>query len=282
MATDKQMKPRINRMPSTGFSLVELLVVVVMISIAMVAILAEVDQVQQRATTEQGRVDDFQQARDFIAQVTREGRRMGYPNVHNYDTSATPAASPCSSTAAWQTSIVGGQTLYINDCRMAVGLIKVTNTELDFGGDIDGTGAVSIVSYKLNGDGNCAKCMERAKIAKVNAQNPLTQVTGIGASSYVTQVQNVQNGSSAVAPIFSAYNAAGSKIILPRDITTDPTIVPTIRLIKMNLAVANPNSTDARTGKQLEADLTGNIQVVNCSMATTGLSLSSGLQLTCQ
>lgn len=259
-----------------GFSLAELLIVVAMISIVMVAILAQVDQVQQRAVTEQGRVDDLQQGRDFIAQMSREGRRMGYPNLHNYDTTATPTASPCSSTAAWQATL-------INDCRIAVGLIKLTSTEMDFSGDVDGTGTVSIVSYKLNGDGSCAKCMERVQVAKLNAQNPLTQVNNISASSYVRQVQNVQNGSSSVAPIFSAYNASGALISsLPIDITNNPTIIPTVRLIKVNLAIASPTSTDAKTGHQLEADLSGDVQVVNCSMATSGISTSWGFALTCQ
>lgn len=264
MGTDnKTTNVGAGRARSKGFSLAELLIVVAMISIVMVAILAEVDQVQQRATTEQGRMDDFQQARDFIAQVAREGRRMGYPNVHNFDVSA------------WSTP-------YMNDSRVAVGLIKLTSTELDFSGDIDGTGAVSIVSYKLNGDGGCAKCMERVQVAKTNGQNPLTQVTGISANSYVREVQNVQNGSSTAAPIFSAYDATGAAVTLPIDMTSNATSTASVRLIKVNLTVASPNSTDAKTGHQLEADLSGNIQVVNCSMATTGVQTSSGFQLSCQ
>jgi prepilin-type N-terminal cleavage/methylation domain-containing protein len=249
---------------SQGFSLAELLVVVAMISFVMVAILAQVDQVQQRATTELGRVDDFQQARDFIAQVVREGRAMGYPNVHNFDTSS----------GTWQITLM-------NDPQVAIGLIKLTSTELDFEGDVDGTGIVSIVSYKLNGDGNCAKCMERVQIRKLTG-NPLTQANGISANSYVQEVRNVQNGSSTAAPIFAAYDATGASVLLPLDITSSAANTAKVRLIKVNLAVASPTSTDAKTGRQLEADLSGNVQVVNCSMATTGVTTSSGFQLTCQ
>jgi prepilin-type N-terminal cleavage/methylation domain-containing protein len=262
-----------------GFSLVELLVVVAMISIVFAAILTQLEQVQQRATAEQGKVDDFQQARDFLAQVTHEARQMGYPNVNNFDTTVNPTTSPCGngvSVTTWQTTL-------INDCRLAVGLVKLTTTELDFEGDIDGSG-VSLVSYKLNGDGNCASCMERFQEPKPNAANPLTSVGAIAASSYVQEVQNVQNGNSAVAPIFSAYNAAGTQIILPVDITSDAPHTADVRLIKINLAVASPASVDPKTGRQLEADLTGSVQVVNCSMAATTATVPNvaGMQMTCQ
>lgn len=238
-----------------GFSLIELMVVVVMISIVLAAILTQVDQVQQRATAEQGRVDDFQQARDFMAQIVRETRQMGYPNYRNFDVLAT----------------IGPP--YKNDPRIAAGLVKLTQTELDFEGDVDGSG-VSDISYKMNGDGNCALCMERAQDPKSDArhgvQDPLLSVTTIPVTSYVQVVQNVQNTAGAVAtPIFSAFDAAGNQVALPIDITNNPVDTARVRLIRVNLAVANPLSIDPKTKQQLEADITGSLQIVNCSMAAT-------------
>lgn len=274
-----------------GFSLIELMVVIVMISLVMAAVLSQVRQVQQRSTAEQGRVDDFQQARDFMAQVVRDGRQMGYPNAHNYDLNATPLTVPaCGGTAAWQTLLVGGLTLYYNDCRMAVGLIKLTPTELDFGGDMDGSGSVEIVSYKINGDGLCAQCMERAQIVKITG-SPLTQATTIAAGNYVEEVQNVQNAASAAAPIFSAFDASGNAIALGAgiDIAASPTTVAKVRAIRVNLDVANPKSLDPQTKKRLESDITGTIQIVNCSMATTqgtlaaaGITSPGYVNLACQ
>jgi prepilin-type N-terminal cleavage/methylation domain-containing protein len=254
-----------------GFSLVELLVVVAIITIVMAAILTQVDQVQQRAVAEQGRVDDFQQARDFMSQVIRDGRQMGYPNVHNFDTSS----------GSWTTTTVNGQTSYENDSRMAVGLVRLSTTHLQFEGDVAGTGQVYEVSYKINGDGACTTCMERAQVLKVNG-NPYTGQTNLTSSSYVQEVKNVSNVNSATAPIFSAYDALGNQITLPVDVNSDPQDTAEVRLIKINLAVASPTSIDPRTGKQLEADISGSLQVVNCSMAWSGLSTSGGFQLTCQ
>lgn len=244
-----------------GFSLIELMVTLVMISLVLAAILKQVTQVQQRSTAEQGRVDDFQQARDFMAQIVRDGRQMGYPNVHNFDTT---------NPITWPTNPL------INDSRIAAGLIKMTPTELDFSGDMDGSGNVEIVSYKINGDGLCAQCMERAQINKING-SPLTQATTIAAPNYVEDVQNVQNAASATAPIFSAFNASGAAINIGTgiDMNANPAVIPTVRTIRVNMDVANPTSRDPQTNKQLESDVTGTIQIVNCSMADNQSSLGT-------
>lgn len=255
-----------------GFSLIELMITVVMISLVMAAILSQVRQVQQRSAAEQGRVDDFQQARDFMNQVVRDGRQMGYPNVHNYDVNATPTIVPTcvGGTANWQPTL-------INDCRIAAGLIKLTPTELDFSGDMDGSGNVEIVSYKINGDGLCAQCMERAQVGKTNTLNPLVQTTAITAANYVEEVQNVQNTASATAPIFSAFNASGTAIAIGTgiDMNASPNTVAQVRAIEVNLDVANPKSFDPQTHAQLESDVTGTIQIVNCSMAASQSTLVS-------
>lgn len=267
----KTSRDRKQKVSAAGFSLIELLVVVAMISLVLIPILVQVDQVQQRSVAEQDKMSDFEQARDFLAQLSRDARQMGYPNVHNFDTTA----------GTWQSPL-------INDSRLAVGLIKLTSSEMDFGGDVNQSGSVSVLSYKINGDSLCATCMERAQVAKTNG-NPLTQVTNIAATSYIQEVQNVKNATSTTAPIFSAYDASGTQITLPVDITSDPTDTARVRLIKLNLSVANPASVDPRTGTQLEADISGDVQVVNCSMATTqatlqaaGISFPGYVQLTCQ
>lgn len=252
METDMKTKTnQIRRARTRGFSLIELMVVVVMISIVLAAILTQVDQVQQRATAEQGKVDDFQQARDFVAQVVREGRQMGYPNYRNFDT----------------TLLLGPP--FKNDPSIAAGLVKLTQNELDFEGDIDGSG-VSDISYKINGDGACALCMERAQAAKKikGSQDPLLDIPP--AAAYVQMVQNVQNTAAGIAtPIFSAFDASGNQVVLPIDIDNNPIDVARVRLIRINLAVANPLSFDPKTKQQLEADITGSLQIVNCSMAAS-------------
>lgn len=269
-----------------GFSLIELMVVVVMISIVMAAVLSQVRQVQQRSMAEQGRVDDFQQARDFMNQIVRDGRQVGYPNSHNYDINATPTVAPNCFNGAVPNGMAAWQPILINDCRIAAGIIRVTPTRLDVGGDFDGSGKVEIVSYAINGDGACPLCMERAQMCKTNVIDPLTQANtnGNGANDncgtgnqtlWVQEVQNVQNANNAAAPIFSAYNVSGAQIPLGAglNILANANTIAQIRTIKVNLAVANPKSFDPQTHRQLESDVTGTVQIVNCSMAATGTAL---------
>lgn len=269
--------------PSRGFSLIELMVVVVMITIVLAAILSQVRLVQQRSVAEQGRVDDFQQARDFMAQIVRDGRQMGYPNTHNFDVSVNPAAAAPCGAQNWPTPQTPANMQ--TDCRLATGLIRLTPTRLDFSGDVDGSGNVSIVSYAVNGDGLCAQCMERAQVPKVNGLTPLAQANaiggGAGVSPWVQEVQNVRNVNSATAPVFSAYDATGALIPLGAgiDINANPNLIATIRTIRVNLDVANPASIDPQTRQQLEADITGTVQIVNCSLATTQTNLlAAGIQ----
>jgi len=243
-----------------GFSLIELMFVVAIITLVLAAVLTQLEQVQQRSTAEQGKVDDFQQARDFLDQIFRDTRQMGYPNVHNFDISI----------GAWQSPLV-------KDHRVAVGLVKLTATQLEFQGDIDGSGNVSVVSYMVNGNGNCATCIQRAQVLKVDG-DPVNGQSNLAANSYSVEVQNVQN----TAAIFTAYDSSGTAITLPIDIDNNPTIIPTVRVIQAQLKIASPSAVDPKTGQQLEADIEGRIQVVNCSMASTGMISQTGIHLTCQ
>ena len=253
-----------------GFSLIEMMVVILIVSILMAGILAQVEQVQQRAAAEQGKVDDFQQARDFLDQIFTDTRQMGYPNVHNFNTAIAPPTNSCTAATSWQSPLV-------NDCRLAAGLVKLTATQLEFQGDVDGSGNVSIVSYMVNGSGSCATCIQRAQVLKTNG-DPLTGQTNLTNSAYNVEVQNVQN----TAAIFTAYDVNGNSIALPIDINGSPSNVAAVRVIQAQLKIASPTAIDPKTGQQLEADIEGRVQVVNCSMATTGLAQSNGVQITCQ
>jgi prepilin-type N-terminal cleavage/methylation domain-containing protein len=260
MGTDMITRERKSRARFQGFSLIELMFVVAIITLVLGAILSQLEQVQQRATAEQGKVDDFQQARDFLDQIFRDTRQMGYPNVHNFDISI----------GAWQSPLV-------KDHQLAVGLVKLTATQLEFQGDVDGSGNVSVVSYMVNGNGNCTTCIQRAQVLKVDG-DPVNGQSNLTATSYSVEVQNVQNTTT----IFTAYDSSGTAITLPIDIDTNPTVIPTVRVIQAQLKIASPSALDPKTGQQLEADIEGRIQVVNCSMASTGMISTTGIHLTCQ
>jgi prepilin-type N-terminal cleavage/methylation domain-containing protein len=256
----KAIRNRTCQTSDRGFSLIELMAVIAILSVVTGVILTQIEQMQQRAVAEQGKVDDFQQARDFLDQIFRDTRQMGYPNIRNFDTP----------TGGWQSPLV-------NDHRLAAGLVKITSSQLEFQGDVDGSGNVSVVSFMVNGNGTCATCIQRAQVLKVDG-DPLAGQSNLTASAYNVEVQNVQNTSSN----FTAYDASGNSVALPIDITINPTAVASVRVIQVNLSIASPSAVDPKTGQQLEADIGGRVQVLNCSMATTGLVSATKIQLSCQ
>src|SRR5438477_11654627 len=117
---------------NSGFSLMELMIVLLIVLTIAGAIFQTINVTTQRASAEQTKVDMFQEAREFMDQMTRDLRQAGYPNPRLLDTSLLT------------------QTPVINDLHAAVGLVKVDTGDLIFEGDIDGSGQVSSVHYWLD------------------------------------------------------------------------------------------------------------------------------------
>jgi hypothetical protein len=165
---------------------------------------------------------------------------------------AAGAANNCpadySNTTVWTSSAV------------AAGLVKLTNTEIVFEGDVDGGGTVDSIRYRLLDSagnspptGTCPCTIQRSQIQKVDGTAPLSQGT-----SWSQELQNVVNsgvpgvdasgnplpyggglnisGSTAWGatntayyaaitsfkdfPVFQAYDQFGNIVSLPQDITS--------------------------------------------------------------
>src|SRR5258708_12723912 len=116
-----------------GFSMIELMLVLVILSIVVGGIFTQMDQAQQRAYTERIKLDNMQEARDFVDQFFRDINQIGYPNVRMMDVTS-PSWAPALSTPptyAWNNA-------YANDNRMAIGLVNITNTSIQFDTDPNG------------------------------------------------------------------------------------------------------------------------------------------------
>src|SRR6266849_1466141 len=94
-----------------GFSLLEILIVVSILGIISAGILSQMDVAQQRGYTEQVKLDNFQEARDFVDQFFRDINQIGYPNSRLVDTTSL----------SWSPALAAP---LINDNRMAIGLVK--------------------------------------------------------------------------------------------------------------------------------------------------------------
>src|ERR1700674_5244351 len=154
-----------------GFSLIEMMVVVLILGVISAGLFMQIDTAQQRAFSEQVKLDNMQEARDFVDQFFRDINEIGYPNSRMVDTTSvswSPALTT-QSTYNWSSQ-------YINDNRLAIGLVKIDANELRFEADTNGDGNVQSVIYTINGSGTCTLCMQRSQVAKVTG-NSLTGQT---------------------------------------------------------------------------------------------------------
>lgn len=168
-----------------GFSLLELMVSVAILSIVIGVVVEGINTMQVRNTVETNKLDLTQQTREFMDQIVNDLDQTGFPGLNMFDPSAL---TPPDCTA------------YNN---IACGFEYISSSEIQFEGDVDGTG-VSFVDIKLSPAGGPCPCtIQRGAIAKPGT-TPL----------FYTQVDNVMNTS-----IFTAYSSDGSLIDLTVPLT---------------------------------------------------------------
>lgn len=244
-----------------GFTLLEMMMSIVILSLVVGAVLSQLNLAQERMTAEQTKLDDFQQARDFVDQFFRDINQIGDPNVRMFDGAivpafAAPAAPPYNAPL-------------FNDSRLAVGLVRIDNTSIWFEGSVNGIGTVQSVQYQINGSGACALCLQRSQVDKVNG----TPWGGQG-TNWGTEVNDVLSN-----PIFRYYDVNGVQIppgSLPVDISTlaGAQIVATVKTIVISLRIQNPAKIDMQNGQPIESVFEGEVSLNNCSIAVDGQPMS--------
>jgi len=237
------------RATQRGFSLIELMVVVVLLLVMTAALFHMIDMAITKSGTEQAKLDMFQEAREFMEQMSRDLHEAGYPSSQNLASSLL-TASPES-----------------HDFHTAAGLVKVDSGDLWFEGDVEGTGIVYSVQYHLDtSTTNGCPCLKRSQLPKITG-NPLTGQT---AASYQVEVQGVQNTN-----IFSAYRhgATGTPVALPITFNSDGSTIANVDTIEAVLTLQSTH-VDAQTHKSPVASLISTVRLNNCSQADTGQDMS--------
>ena len=241
---------------SRGFSLIELLVVVLLLGLICGAIFKLITVVQERNRTEQVKVDYLQEARDFVDQFFRDINQVGYPNGRMID-----PASP-----TWVPPLPLPPTPLVNDNRVAAGLVKIDTQEIWFEGDMYGSGGVQSIVYKVNGTTACPLCLERSQTNKVSA-SPVTGQT----QNWGTEVNDVQN-----PVIFTYFDTNGAQVFGPLDISTAAGAqkIATIKTVQINLRITNPAVIDLKTKQPIEMTFQGEVSINNCSLAAPSQPMS--------
>src|SRR5579864_339609 len=206
-----------------GFSLLEMLIVVAVLSVVLGAIFSTVLDGMKKYRLEENRVNTTQESREFLDQIVRDLHSAGYPGLKMYNPAALAAPA-------------------LNNSNVAAGLVAVSATDIWFEGDIDDSGNVQSIRYTLQtlADGNCPCTMMRSAVVKVQGTAPSAQNT-----NYNTQLQNVINSTGGAAPyavdgttpfngvqvnndvlyaafkqpaVFSFFDQNGNPVVVPNDL----------------------------------------------------------------
>jgi prepilin-type N-terminal cleavage/methylation domain-containing protein len=240
-----------------GFSLLELLLVIAILSLIVGAVFSQMGDAQRRLNAEEMKLGDFQEARDFVDQFFRDINQAGTPNIRMYDPTVVANGFD-----------VTNQTALLSNSRLAVGLVSIDTNSITFEGSVNGTGTVQSVTYKINGSGTCLYCLQRSQVDKATGL-PTAQLTNWG-----TEINDLTNNTTTF-PIFKYYQYDGTQITtLPIDITTDPATIAKVKTIQINLTIRNNAIIDQKTGQPIETSFEGEVSLNNCSMASTGQVMS--------
>jgi type II secretory pathway pseudopilin PulG len=242
------MRYQCNRHTAKGASLLELMIGLLILGVVTAGIFAQLNTATQRIATEQNKVDNFDEARDFVDQFFRDINQIGYPDGHIVQASVSPA---------------------INDPRIAVGLVKIDTNSIWFEGDINGSGIVQEVQYQINGSGTCTLCFQRSAVAKQQGD----PFIGQAAASWGTEVNDLILTNA----IFTYYTAAGTQIptaSLPANIdtTAGQQTLASVKTIHISLTIQNNQVTDPKTGQPIQTSFEGEVSLNNCSYAYTGIN----------
>lgn len=209
----------------SGFTLLEMLMVVLLLSIVVGAVFSQIERAQVRYRVEDQKVDLTQQEREFIDQFTRDLHQAGYPSAPMYGGAATAN-------------------------QVALGVTSLSSNDIVVEGDVDGDGVVDVVEYSyFDGSGwtssapNPCPCIRRSQLNKG---------TGGPATTY-TQVQNVLGNS-----FFNAFDVSGNSITLPAAASD----LPKIKTVQITLTTQGAVQ-DNDAHKSIQVTMTGMARLVN-------------------
>src|SRR5205809_2391916 len=83
MSEGTEPMPHNHNHAQKGFSLIEMMMVLAIMTIIMGSVFKSIDLTQRTSRSQQVKLDLTQQAREFVDQLTRDLRNAGYPHKRN-------------------------------------------------------------------------------------------------------------------------------------------------------------------------------------------------------
>jgi len=167
-------KAKRRRKAQRGFSLLELLVGVSILTTVIGVVTTGIMDIEKKSASDVNKVGLAQESRQFMDQILRDLRQAGYPSLAMFD----PASGVTASSS-----------------NVAVGLISFSSTAIQFEGDIDGSGVSEVYLQVVPATGSCPCIVQRGTVLKSVGGTP----------AYYTELDNVMSQN-----IFTAYNYNGT------------------------------------------------------------------------
>ena len=219
---------------SCGFSLLEMMAALGILGLVLSVVFGAMVQMQRRQSAESSKVDTVQETRDFIDQMVRDIHTVGYPPGR----------------------VQVGNPTCVGNVNVSCGLIFFSNTQIQYEGDLDGTGTVYQVWMQLlrPASGSCPCTLERGVITKAQAlaaQVPtyFTEVNGVlnsgngaGAATYPVSLPGGSYAMYSTADVFDAYDVNANPVAG----CGDPLSCSSVRSLQITANVA-PNYADPQT-----------------------------------
>ena len=252
-----------------GFTLIETLVTVGVLVLVLGIVFSYIGRLQRVYKSEETKVDATQESRTLLDSLQRELHQAGFPGRNMYGPNILNVP-------------------ILNDVRNAVGLVKISPSDLWFEGDIDNDGRVESIRYTLmdaagaavTGASTCPCSLRRSQVLKANAA-PTAQATnyvvaldnvinsggvGAGGAALALTGNTIYSGGNTVAndvlyasyktpAIFTAYDQSGN-VVAATDIATNSIAIGTIRTIAINinlLTVFNDTQVNMRPALSMSA-----------------------------
>lgn len=180
--------------------MLELMVSLAILSIVTAVIVEGITTTQARNSVEANKIDLTQESRQFMDQIVNDLHQSGFPRMSLFDPATLASTTNC-----------------FADLNVACGLVSVSQTAIQFEGDVDGTGVSEgfIQLVQTNG-ANAAACtaapcvIQRGTISKASCAPNSSGICTGSSPAYYTEVNNVMNTN-----IFTAYDHNGVTIMPP-------------------------------------------------------------------
>jgi prepilin-type N-terminal cleavage/methylation domain-containing protein len=191
-----------------GFSLLELIVAVSILTTVIGVVTTGIMDVEKKSASDVNKVGLAQESRQFMDQILRDMRQTGYPSLAMFDPTtliANPSAPPA----------------YVctNNNNVACGLISFSSTAIQFEGDIDGSGVSEVYIQAVVPAGGCPCVVQRGTVLKSVGGTP----------AYYTELDNVMSQN-----IFTAFKYDGTAWVSGTD------TIDLIKNIGVTLYVQSP------------------------------------------